>query len=77
MVGHRPPPPPAGLGPADPVPLRLGDPGGLVRNQLRLGDPGDTATVVLVDRTGRIVTIQDRATSVAQYQAELTGLNRD
>jgi hypothetical protein len=76
MVGHIAPAAPAGLTPGDPVPLRLADPGGLLRDQLNLGAPGDAATVVLVDRHRQIVLTQEDATSVARYQAELTDLPR-
>jgi len=76
MIGHTLPEPPTGLAPADPVPLRLADPGGLVRDQLGLDPPGNAATVVLVGPDRQIVHTEPDATSVAQYQAELTGLAR-
>lgn len=74
MVGHAPPAEPVGLTAGEQAPLRLGDPTGLVRAELRLGQPTDTATVVLVDRDQRITQIEESATSVAQYQSDLTGL---
>lgn len=74
VVGHTTPPAPANLAAGDPVPLRLADPDGLVRAALRLDQPTDTATVVLVDQSGRITHTESAATSVAQYQGELTDL---
>ncbi|MPZ27152.1 MAG: hypothetical protein GEV12_12265 [Micromonosporaceae bacterium] len=74
MVGHAPPAEPVGQALGDQAPLRLGDPAGLVRAELRLDPPTDTATVVLVDRDQRITLTQESATSVAQYQGDLTDL---
>lgn len=75
VVGHSPPPAPTNLGPDDPRPVRLGDPTGLTRTQLELGPPTDTATVLLVDREGQIRQTVPAATSVAQFQGELTNLS--
>lgn len=76
VIGHTAPPAPASLAPDDPVPVRLADPSGLVRNQLQLGVPTDAATVVLVNREGRITRTYQAATSVAQFQGELADLSR-
>lgn len=73
-VGHTPPEAPAGQAPSDPVPLRLGDPGGLLRAELGLPPPADTAAVVLVNQDGRITHTQPAANSVAQFQGHLTDL---
>lgn len=78
MVGHTPPAAVGGLAPGDPVPLRLGDPPGLLRDRLSLGPPAsNAATVVLVDQDRQIVLTQDGVTSLARFQAELTDLARD
>lgn len=73
-VGHSPPPAPGGLAPDDPQPLRLADPSGELRAQLDLGTPTDTATVLLVDGEGQIRHTVPAATSVAQFQGDLTDL---
>lgn len=65
---------PAALAPDDPAPLLLSDPTGGVRAQLDLDPPTNAATVVLVNRDGQITSIHDAATSVAQFQTELTSL---
>lgn len=75
-VGHSPPAAPTNLAPRDPLPLRLADPTGLVRTELRLTDPTDAATVVLVDRDGRITRVVPAASSLAQFQGDLTSLSR-
>lgn len=73
-VGHSPPPPPVGLAPGEAAPLRLGDPTGLARAQLELDPPTDAATVVLVNGDGQISRTLPSATSVAQFQGDLTDL---
>lgn len=75
-VGHSAPPAPTSLGPDDPAPVRLADPTGRVRSELQLAAPADAATVVLVDRDGQITHTVPAATSVAQYQGDLTDLSR-
>ncbi|QSB15064.1 hypothetical protein JQS43_01395 [Natronosporangium hydrolyticum] len=74
LVGHSAPPVPTGLAPGDPQPLRLADPSGAARAELSLPPPSDAATVILVDASGQIRDTVPAATSVAQYQAELTNL---
>jgi hypothetical protein len=73
-IDQQPPPRPAGLADADPVPLLLADPTGRVRAQLDLGPPTDVATVVLVNHEGQITRTHDTVTSVAQFQPDLTAL---
>lgn len=73
-VGHTPPSPPTGLEPSDPAPLLLADPAGEVRAGLGLDPPTDAATVVLVARDGQILQTHRAATSVAQFQGDLTSL---
>lgn len=73
-IGYSPPPQPAGLTAGDPTPLLLGDPGGSVRAELDLGSPTGAATVVLVNQAGQITSTHLAATSVEQFQAELTKL---
>jgi hypothetical protein len=73
-IDHSPPEPPAGLAASDPLPLLLGDPSGLVRSELDLGPPTGAATVVLVNRAGQITGTHLAATSVGQFQLELTDL---
>jgi hypothetical protein len=78
MVGHTPPAAVGSLAPGDPVPLRLGDPPGMLRDRLNLDPPSSAAaTVVLVDQDRQIVLIQDGVTSLARFQAELTDLARN
>lgn len=74
VIGHGVPPPPPGLAPDAPVPVRLADPGGMVRRQLELGVPTDAATVVLVNSETQITRTYQAATSVAQFQGELADL---
>lgn len=77
VVDTSAPPAPSNLAPGDAPPLRLADPEGVLRAELDLDQPGnDAATVVLVDGNQEIVQTVPSATSVAQYQGELTDLGR-
>jgi hypothetical protein len=73
-IDYSPPAQPAGLAAGDPVPLLLGDPDGQLRAELGLGPPTGAATVVLVNQAGQITRTHLAATSVEQFQAELTEL---
>jgi hypothetical protein len=73
-VGSSAPGPPSGLPADDPDPLRLGDPNGMLRDQLGLGAATNAATVVLVDQDNQITQRFPSVTAVSRFQADLAEL---
>lgn len=73
-VGHTVPTSSPGAGPVDGTVVWAADPDGRLRADLGLGPPTTAASVLLVDRDGKIVRTVSAAQDVATYQADLSSL---